>query len=65
MNTCFLRRPDVLVMTGLSYSTIFRLERLGKFPARRRISENAVGWIAAEVEEWCQQRAVVGKAATP
>lgn len=59
MNTRLLRRPDVLRLTGLSYSTIFRLERVGQFPARRRISENTVGWIASEVEGFIADRAVV------
>ena len=31
--------------TGLSRSTIWRLERRGTFPMHRRISLNAVGWL--------------------
>ena len=57
-----LRRPQVVRLTGLSYSTIFRLEREGRFPARRRISENTVGWIASEVEDFIAQRVVVRSA---
>ena len=47
-----LRRPEVCALTGLSYSTIHRLERTGTFPARRRLSPNAVGWLRVEVEAW-------------
>ena len=53
----FLRFPSVRVRTGLSRSTIWRLERRGDFPRHRRISTNAVGWIEAEVANWIRQRA--------
>lgn len=39
-------------LTRLSRTTIARLERAGKFPARRRVSTRAVRWPAAEVEKW-------------
>jgi len=38
-----LRFPVVRERTGLSRSTIWRLERHGDFPKHRRISANAVG----------------------
>jgi prophage regulatory protein len=53
----FLRFPAVLARTGLSRSTIWRLERRGEFPRHRRISRNAVAWIEAEVADWMQSRA--------
>ena len=58
-NKQFLRRSDVCEVTGLSYSTIFRLERDSRFPQRRQLSDNAVGWLRAEVEEWVAKRMVV------
>lgn len=60
-----LRRPDVCGLTGLSYSTIYRLERRGDFPRRRRLGPNAVGWLAAEVNRWIEARAVAAPAGTP
>ena len=50
----FLRFPAVRARTGLSRSTIWRLERQGLFPRRRRISHRAVAWAADEVESWTQ-----------
>jgi predicted DNA-binding transcriptional regulator AlpA len=41
----FLRFSAVRERTGLSRSTIWRLERQGVFPKHRRISANAVGWL--------------------
>ena len=47
-----LRFPDVRNRTGLSRSTIWRLERDGRFPRHRRISANAVAWPEEEVLAW-------------
>jgi prophage regulatory protein len=47
-----LRFPDVRSRTGLSRSTIWRLERQGGFPRHRRISANAVAWSEDEVLAW-------------
>lgn len=51
-----LSRAEVCDRTGLSYSTIWRMERGGNFPARRRISANRVAWVEAEVERWMEER---------
>ena len=51
----FLRMKTVAELCGLSRTTIWRLERDGKFPARYRLGANSVGWLAAEVEEWMRQ----------
>ena len=47
-----LRFPTVRERTGLSRSTIWRLERLGDFPMHRRISANVVAWVEEEVMGW-------------
>jgi prophage regulatory protein len=52
----FLRRSEVCDRTGLSYPTIWRYERAGKFPARRELGPNSVGWIEKEVEHWIESR---------
>jgi prophage regulatory protein len=51
-----LRFPTVRERTGLSRSTIWRLERRGEFPRHRRISANVVAWVEHEVTEWIQTR---------
>lgn len=50
----FIREAEVRRITGLSRSTRWRLERDRKFPKRRRISPNAVGWLASEIREWME-----------
>lgn len=57
----YLRRPDVVRKTGLSATTLWRLERDGKFPARRQLSPHCVAWDEAEVDEWLGQRALVAR----
>ena len=53
----FLRFKEVGLMCGLSRTTIWRRQRDGTFPERRRIGSNAVRWLAGEVEEWIRSRA--------
>jgi predicted DNA-binding transcriptional regulator AlpA len=56
MPTKMLRAGEVSVRTGLSRTTLWRLERAGQFPDRRRLSANAVGWLSEEVDEWIATR---------
>lgn len=60
-----LRLPEVMRLTGLSRSSIYRLESIGKFPARVKLSESASGWRAEEVQDFIANlpRAVQGSAA--
>ena len=46
------RWPDVRELTGYSRSTIFRLEKTGRFPQRVRLGAKAVGWYRSEVIAW-------------
>jgi prophage regulatory protein len=54
-----LRLPEVMEATGLSRATVYRLERKGEFPKRRRLGVNSVGWVEAEVTTWMQRRPAV------
>ena len=51
-----LRAADLPAVTGLSTATLWRLERRGEFPGRRRVSPRCVGWLSSEVEEWLRSR---------
>ncbi len=52
----YWREPQVRKATQLSRTTRWRLERQGKFPVRRQLSTNSVGWLRSEVEEWLVSR---------
>jgi prophage regulatory protein len=51
-----LRFPAVRERTGLSRSTIWRLERRGAFPRHHRISANAVAWLEDDVADWIRSK---------
>jgi prophage regulatory protein len=48
----FIRRNQIKQITGLSPSTIWRLESEGIFPKRRKIGHGCVGWLYSEVESF-------------
>ena len=54
-----LRFPVVREMTGLSRSTVWRLEQRGQFPRHHRIAPNVVAWIEQEVSAWILERTTV------
>jgi prophage regulatory protein len=58
-NIIYLREPQVFHKTKLSKTTRWRLERDGKFPKRRKLSVNAVGWLASEIDDWMISREAV------
>jgi prophage regulatory protein len=47
-----LRFGEVRQRTGLSRSTIWRMERSGIFPRRIKVSVNVVAWREDEVDAW-------------
>lgn len=55
------RKPIVRQKTGLSDSTIERLEKAGLFPQRVKLNPygRSVGWISDAVDAWLQERPVV------
>jgi len=54
--TRIIKKPAVREITSLSDSTVRRLELVGEFPKRVRLSKAAVGWIEAEVLAWVESR---------
>lgn len=52
----FIRLPEVKRLTGLSESSIRRLEQDGEFPSRRRVGKAAVAWPFSEIRSWMDTR---------
>jgi predicted DNA-binding transcriptional regulator AlpA len=51
------RKPTVRHKTGLSDSTIWRLEKNERFPRRVQVTEaGAVGWYSDEIDAWVHER---------
>lgn len=48
-----LRLPDVIALTGMKRSWIYREARAGRFPAPTKLNQGAAsGWDAAAVQRW-------------
>lgn len=56
MTQAILKRAEVVKLVGLGYSTVWRLETAGSFPARKQLSVGRVGWRRDEVELWIEGR---------
>jgi prophage regulatory protein len=50
-----LKLPDVIKLTGLSKSSIYRGMRAGLFPRRCLIAPRAVAWSENEIQQWIQR----------
>ena len=55
----YIRKDEVVTMTGLSAATIWRHENTGDFPARRQLGPNSVAWLESEVMAWMKTRVPV------
>lgn len=54
--TRMLDVQEVMDLTGLSRTTIWRREKAGEFPQRREVSPRRVGWLDTEITEWLATR---------
>jgi len=45
-----LRIKQVMDVTGLSRMTLWRLEKVGRFPTRRRLGDHSVAWLESDIE---------------
>lgn len=50
------RMGTVIRLSGLSRSSIYRLEALGLFPGRVKLCGSAVGWRSDEIHSWIASR---------
>jgi predicted DNA-binding transcriptional regulator AlpA len=60
----FIGIHEVRRRVNLSRSSIWRLERAGTFPSRRRLSANRVAWLREEIDAWMSNRAAASPALT-
>ena len=54
--TRMIRLPEVMELAGLSKSLIYRLEKLGRFMPRVKLSARATGWSPAAINDWMENR---------
>ena len=59
----FIRRPELVAKVGLCATTIFNLERAGKFPKHILLTPRVAVWDETEVDAWMRDQ--MTKAAPP
>jgi prophage regulatory protein len=58
---CFIREKALLKLLGNpGRTTVWRWEKAGQFPRRRKLGGRSVGWLNSEVMEWIVTRPRVG-----
>lgn len=57
-----IRKKEVQLATGLSDTTIWRMERLGEFPARIQLGTNSVGWLESDIISWIEGKKKLSEA---
>jgi len=50
----FIRRPDVIKLSGLSSATIYRWMKTGKFPQSIHLGEKTTVWSLNELTDWME-----------
>lgn len=52
MTERLIRRPEVLNLTGMSKSTMYRHIAEGRFPRPVALGEHAVAWRMSDLQRW-------------
>ena len=55
-NDRIIRAKEVIEMTGLSRTTLWRMEKYKSFPARVSLGKGSVGWKLSEIQKWVASR---------
>jgi len=48
----YIRMPEVLEIVGVSWRTLLRWEREGRFPKRYKIGPRIVAWKESDLDRW-------------
>lgn len=55
-NIRLIRFREVLALTGLSRSSMYRFIEENDFPAQVQLGGRAVAWVESEVQDWIRKR---------
>ena len=64
MEDRIIRDEERARLTGVSRSAWWEGEKAGRFPKRRRLGPQSVGWLLSDLQEWMKSLGV-GPAAAP
>jgi prophage regulatory protein len=51
-----LKLTDVIVLSGLSRSSVYALAQQNKFPKPLKLSERSSAWVEEEIKQWITER---------
>ena len=51
-----VRVAEVVRRTGLSRTTLWRMQKRRQFPSRRELSPGTIGWLEGEIDAWIRER---------
>jgi prophage regulatory protein len=51
-NSRIVRANELAELLGISRTTLWRWERQGRIPKKRRVGPNVTGWLASEIDAW-------------
>ncbi|MFA0135351.1 AlpA family phage regulatory protein [Vibrio splendidus] len=52
----FLRLKEVIALTGLENSTIYKFMVEERFPKTVSLGDRAVSWVESEVQDWMEEK---------
>ena len=55
-DTRIIRAAELSETLDVSRVTLWRWERAGRIPPKRRIGPNVVGWLQSEIDEWFEAK---------
>lgn len=58
-----IRLPQVVEITGLSRSSIYRMAASGEFPQPLKLGKRSSGWRSSTITEWLDSRQPVDRGA--
>lgn len=51
-----IRPKDLAELLSVSTVTVWRMEKRGELPKRKKISSRTVGWLESDIQEWLENR---------
>jgi len=51
----FIRLKEVMRLTALARSTIYKKMKEGEFPKTVSLGDRAVAWVEGEIEDWIEE----------
>jgi prophage regulatory protein len=54
-----IRANELAEILSVSVPTIWRMEKRGDLPHKRKIGQRIVGWLKSDIDEWLNSRPII------